>query len=75
MKYVITVEGIEAAPQGSKTYLGKGRMVESCKRVRPFRDAIRVEANKVVEELILEPVHIEICFWFNSSTLHRYCLV
>ena len=70
MKYVITVEGIEAAPQGSKTYMGKGRMIESCKRVRPFRDAVRVEANKVVEELISEPVHIEISFWFNRPKSH-----
>lgn len=70
MKYVITVEGIEAAPQGSKTYLGKGRMIESCKRVRPFRDAVRVEANKVVEKLISEPVHIEISFWFNRPKSH-----
>ena len=45
MKYVITVEGIDAAPQGSKSYIGKnklgrGMMIESCKRVKPFRNAV-----------------------------------
>jgi len=70
MKYVITVEGIEAAPQGSKTYVGKGRMIESCKRVKPFRDAVRVEAEKVVDEIIKEPVIIEIVFWFKRPQSH-----
>ena len=49
MKYVITVEGIEAAPQGSKRHVGRGIMIESSKRVKPWRDAVRIEANKVVE--------------------------
>ena len=75
MKYVITVEGIEAAPQGSKSYIGKnkmgkGMMIESCKRVKPWRNAVRVEAKKVVSELIKEPVHIEIVFWFERPKSH-----
>ncbi len=33
-----------AAPQGSKSYVGKGLMIESCKRVKPFRHAVRIAA-------------------------------
>ena len=70
MKYVITVEGIEAAPQGSKRHIGRGIMIESCKRVKSWRDAVRVEANKVVGELIEEPVHIDLVFWFHRPKSH-----
>jgi len=75
MKYVITVEGIDAAPQGSKSYIGKnkrgrGMMIESCKRVKPWRNAVRVEAKKVISEIIKEPVHIEIVFWFERPKSH-----
>jgi Holliday junction resolvase RusA-like endonuclease len=34
------VEGIPA-PQGSKSYIGKGRMIESSKKVAPWRAAVR----------------------------------
>ena len=70
MKYVITVEGIEAAPQGSKRHIGRGIMIESCKRVKSWRDAVRVEANKVVGELSEEPVHIDLVFWFHRPKSH-----
>ena len=33
-----------AAPQGSKRFLGPGRMMESSKRVKPFRQDIRFTA-------------------------------
>ncbi len=36
-----------AAPQGSKTYLGQGRMKESSKRVKPFRADVRRAAESV----------------------------
>ena len=74
MKYVITVDGIAAAPQGSKSYIGKnklgrGMMIESCKRVKPWRNAVRVEAKKVISEIINRvPVHI---FWFNLKRVIR----
>ena len=70
MKYVITVEGIEAAPQGSKRHVGRGIMIESSKRVKPWRDAVRIEANKVVDELIEEPVHVDLVFWFHRPKSH-----
>lgn len=37
------VHGIPA-PQGSKRHLGHGVMVESSKAVRPWRDAVRIDA-------------------------------
>ena len=72
MKYIITVEGIEAAPQGSKRHVGRGIMVEMCKRVGPWKEAVRGEANKVVKEIIIEPVHIELVFWFTRPISHLY---
>jgi len=41
----LTVLGI-AAPQGSKRHVGHGRMVESSKRVGPWREAIVAEAQR-----------------------------
>ena len=70
MKYVITVEGIEAAPQGSKSPVGRGIMMDAGKRVKPWRDAVRIEANKVVNELIEEPVHVDLVFWFHRPKSH-----
>ncbi len=43
MRFSFIVES-RGAPQGSKTYVGKGRMVESCKRVKPFRHDVRIAA-------------------------------
>ena len=37
-----------AAPQGSKTYLGQGRMKESSKRVKPFRADVKAAAMDVL---------------------------
>lgn len=39
----ITVSG-SPAPQGSKRHVGAGRMIESSKHVRPWRDAVRSDA-------------------------------
>ena len=72
MAYVITVDGIEAAPQGSKRHVGRGIMVEMCKRVGPWKEAVRVEANKVVKEIIVDPVHIDLVFWFERPISHLY---
>ena len=41
----LTVLGV-AAPQGSKKHVGHGRMVESSKRVGPWREAIVAEAQR-----------------------------
>ena len=70
MKYVITVEGIEAAPQGSKKHVGNGIMVEVCKRVGTWKKAVGREARKVVKEIIIQPVHVELVFWFSRPVSH-----
>ena len=72
MEYLITVEGIEAAPQGSKRHVGRGIMVEMCKRVEPWKKAVGVEAKKVVKKIIIEPVHVDLVFWFNRPISHLY---
>ena len=70
MKYVITVKGIEAAPQGSKKHVGNGIMVEVCKRVGTWKKAVGREARKVVKEIIIQPVHVELVFWFSRPVSH-----
>jgi crossover junction endodeoxyribonuclease RusA len=43
----IEVRGIPA-PQGSKRHVGGGRMVESSKKVAPWRDAVRTETQRAM---------------------------
>lgn len=43
------VPGIPA-PQGSKKYVGNGRMIESSKAVRPWRDTITYHAQQAAED-------------------------
>ena len=45
--FKFSVNGLEAAPQGSKKYIGKGRMIEVSKRVKPWRELVRSEASKI----------------------------
>lgn len=54
------------APQGSKRHVGGGRMVESSKNVRPWREAVKfavLEANKARLKFHA-PVRVEIEFYF-----------
>ena len=44
----IRVNG-KPAPQGSKKNVGGGRMVESSKALKPWRDDIRAETQRVIE--------------------------
>ena len=63
-----TVRGVEPAPQGSKRHVGKGVMVESSKKVAPFRKAV---ADAVFREWTLtedsrpftEPVIVQATFY------------
>jgi Holliday junction resolvase RusA-like endonuclease len=48
--FAVRVHGLPA-PQGSKRHVGHGRMVESSKHVAPWRDAVRGEAARVVDEI------------------------
>jgi crossover junction endodeoxyribonuclease RusA len=42
---VVRVDGVPA-PQGSKRHVGNGRMIESSKKVGPWREAVRAETQR-----------------------------
>ncbi len=57
-----------AAPQGSKRHVGKGILVESSKRVKPYREAVRYAALESGwdRETFDGPVAVEIHFYFTK---------
>ncbi len=65
---VITVIG-RPAPQGSKRHVGRGVMVESSKRLKPWREAVKGAALMVIEaehrERLAGPVAVEVVFCFD----------
>ena len=71
MNYSFTVWGT-AAPQGSKRHVGKGIMLESSDRVRPWRQDVRFAA---LEERpsgwdMATPIYLELVFWFPRPASH-----
>jgi crossover junction endodeoxyribonuclease RusA len=61
-----------AAPQGSKSYIGNGRMIESSQRVKPFRSdlqGIAIDATPVDWDLGLE-YHLKVDFHFLRPKSH-----
>ena len=70
MEYIITIKGIESAPQGSKKHVGKGIMVETCKRLKSWRKEVSLRAKLIVDEIIEEPVEVEVVFWFKRPLKH-----
>jgi crossover junction endodeoxyribonuclease RusA len=71
MNYSFTVWGI-AAPQGSKRHVGKGMMLESSDRVRPWRQDVRFAA---LEERppnwdMATPMRLDLVFWFPRPASH-----
>ena len=70
MEYIITIKGIESAPQGSKKHVGRGIMVETCKRLKSWRKEVSLRAKLIVNEIIEEPVEIEVVFWFKRPLKH-----
>ena len=60
--YIFNVNGIEPAPQGSKTYLGRGRLVESCKRVKTWRSLVSKVAGKFIKTPIEGPCEVKLVF-------------
>jgi crossover junction endodeoxyribonuclease RusA len=71
MNYSFTVWGI-AAPQGSKRHVGKGVMLESSDRVRPWRQDVRFAA---LEERppnwdMATPMRLDLVFWFPRPASH-----
>jgi len=55
------VEG-HAGPQGSKRHVGHGRMIESSKRVAPWRAAVIAEAQRHAHDLLAGPVGVSVQF-------------
>jgi crossover junction endodeoxyribonuclease RusA len=64
------VEGMEAAPQGSKRHVGRGIMIESCKQVRPWRNMVAAAAIDADAPLIRGPVSMSVEFLFMRPKSH-----
>lgn len=71
----IVVHGMPAA-QGSKRHVGNGVMIESSKRVKPWREDVVNAALKVIAdehpnfEPFVGPVEVEIDFFFPRPKAH-----
>ena len=54
----------EPAPQGSKRHVGGGRMIESCKRVGPWRDTVAWACRQAMDgrEPFTGPIACEIVY-------------
>ncbi len=61
-----------AAPQGSKRHVGGGRMIESCKRVKPFRQDVKSAALEAKPEgwKMDGPFFIRVHFLFKRPKSH-----
>lgn len=71
MTITINVAGIPA-PQGSKRHIGNGVMVESSKKLRPWRDAVRHEAALARQGAapLDGPLAVEMTFYFPRPRSH-----
>ena len=65
-----TVEGMAPAPQGSKRHVGHGRMVESCKTVKPWRYLVSQAAIATGVQMLRGPVTMSAVFLFNRPAGH-----
>ena len=70
MEYIISVKGMESAPQGSKKHVGNGIMIETSKRLKSWRKQVNLRAKLIVTDIIQEPVEIEVTFWFKRPQKH-----
>ncbi len=59
----ITVFGVPA-PQGSKRHVGRGILVESSSRLKPWREAVKYAALDARTQPLQGPVSVEIAFTF-----------
>src|SRR5690606_21712931 len=70
---MVRVHGIPA-PQGSKRYVGNGRMIESSKKVGPWREAVKAAVLAVTggapTTLGGEPVEIAMTFYLPRPKSH-----
>ena len=68
---IFHVVGLTPAPHGSKRHVGKGRMVESSARVKPWREAVRSEAIATGLAISAEPIYLHLLFRFRRPQGHR----
>jgi crossover junction endodeoxyribonuclease RusA len=70
----IAVNDIEPAPQGSKRHVGGGRLIESSKRVKPWRQAVAASSQQQMREqkcsLITGACSVSIEFRFKRPKSH-----
>lgn len=71
---MITVYGTPA-PQGSKRHLGRGVMVESSAKVKPWREAVKhaaLDALDLTGPLFTrgDSLHVQACFYFARPRSH-----
>lgn len=64
------VQGMAAAPQGSKRHVGGGRMIESSKAVKPWRSLVAQSAIDAGAALIRGPVSMSCVFLFVRPRGH-----
>lgn len=67
--YAFHVYG-DPAPQGSKRHVGNGVMVESSKKVKPWRSAVTEAAMQIRTDLLDEPLVVDMVFTFIRPTTH-----
>lgn len=61
----------DPAPQGSKRYVGNGRMIESCKRLKPWREQIIADAQALaLPQTITGAVSVSLVFCFTRPKTH-----
>ena len=59
------------APQGSKRHVGRGILVESSKRVKPWRqDIVGQSWDQYGGKPMTGPLEMEIIFWFPRPQTH-----
>jgi crossover junction endodeoxyribonuclease RusA len=65
----LSVLGLDPAPQGSKRHVGGGRLIESSKRVKPWRLAVAHEA-RLVGQQVAGPCAVELDLRFTRPRSH-----
>lgn len=67
------VEGVPA-PQGSKRHVGNGRMIESSKKVAPWRGKVMHAARSAhwLEEPLDEPVRVTVDFYLPAPGKSKF---
>ena len=67
------VEGIPA-PKGSKRHVGRGVLIESSARVKPWRSDVRIAAQEARGDRLPvpkpEPIYLALGFWFPRPKSH-----